>query len=215
MMEISQKKEKIDYSLNKKRLQKLLSFFDRDEEKAGKKYEEVRKLLIKKLEFQGSPTPESHADLCIDKVARQLADENLQLDENYKYYFLQVANFTLNDYWKSREHKKKETLDDKLPNELPFIDLRVKEKEKEAEELSEKERKIKFDCMKKCLDKLKEPDKNLIIDYYQLINDENNKEQRENLAKKYGISLKNLRVKIYRMKEKLKICEGNCLNNEV
>ena len=52
----------------------LLLFLDADRERAGEKYEELRRTLIRFFEWRGAPFPEEHADETLNRVARQAAE---------------------------------------------------------------------------------------------------------------------------------------------
>ena len=73
----------------------LLTALNPDPEQAGIKYEQIRRKIIRKLEFEGSSEPEEHADEVFNRVARRVT-EGEQLDaESPDDYFLQTAQFRL------------------------------------------------------------------------------------------------------------------------
>src|ERR671938_30866 len=51
---------------------KLLARLDPDRERAGEKYEELRRTLVKFFEWRGAPFPEDQADETFNRVARKL-----------------------------------------------------------------------------------------------------------------------------------------------
>src|SRR5256714_13254313 len=55
---------------------KLLNCLDADRERAGEKYEDLRRTLIKFFEWRGAPFPEEQTDETFNRVARKL-DEGI------------------------------------------------------------------------------------------------------------------------------------------
>ena len=53
---------------------RLLNSLDEDRERAGEKYEELRRTLIRFFEWRGAPFPEEHADEALNRVARRLGE---------------------------------------------------------------------------------------------------------------------------------------------
>src|SRR5919106_1366075 len=52
----------------------LLFSLDADRERAGEKYEDLRRTLIRFFEWRGSQFPEENADEALNRVARKLSD---------------------------------------------------------------------------------------------------------------------------------------------
>src|SRR5256885_4134102 len=55
---------------------KLLARLDPDRERAGEKYEDLRRTLIRFFEWRGAPFPEEQTDETFNRVARKL-DEGI------------------------------------------------------------------------------------------------------------------------------------------
>src|SRR5512134_1992159 len=68
---------------------RLLASLDADRERAGERYEDLRRTLVRFFEWRGAPFPEDHADETFDRVARRL-DEGITI-ENLGGYCYNVA----------------------------------------------------------------------------------------------------------------------------
>jgi DNA-directed RNA polymerase specialized sigma24 family protein len=65
-------------------------------------------------------------------------------------------------------------------------------------------------CLEHCLQKLPPPDRDLLLAYYQGTGSAKI-ENRQQLAARFGISLKTLRNKTSRLRSDLALCVRNCL----
>ena len=77
----------------------LLARLDRNQERAGQKYEHVRHALITFFESRGSASPEDHADDTINRVARRLVEGSEIPVDKLPGYFYGVARNVLKEYW--------------------------------------------------------------------------------------------------------------------
>src|SRR5437870_12644858 len=68
---------------------KFLACLDADGQRAGEKYEDLRRTLIRFFEWRGAPFPEEHADETFNRVARKLG-EGVQI-KNVGGYCYEVA----------------------------------------------------------------------------------------------------------------------------
>ena len=62
---------KKDWTLTKEAFERLLDSLDANRERAGEKYENVRRKLIEFFEARGSNSPADRADQTINRVARR------------------------------------------------------------------------------------------------------------------------------------------------
>ena len=62
--------------LNAPAFQRLLARLDADPARAGERYEDLRRTLVRFFEWRGAPFPDDHADETFDRVARRL-DEGI------------------------------------------------------------------------------------------------------------------------------------------
>src|SRR5438128_9619122 len=68
---------------------KLLDRLGADRQRAGEKYEDLRRTLTRFFEWRGAPFPEEHADETFNRVARKLG-EGVQI-KNVGGYCYEVA----------------------------------------------------------------------------------------------------------------------------
>lgn len=172
----------------------LLNRLDPNREKAGVKYEIIRRKLVRYFGWHGCPYPEEHADEAIDRVSRRAAEgEEIRDITNY---FYGVARLLFKETVKNQEKQQV------VLNELQRIG-----------DSPEDGRDIKRECLETCLAKLPEETRWMILKYHQ--EDKRVKiNTRKELAKRMNIPLNALRIRIYRLKELLEKCVEDCLKHE-
>src|SRR2546421_3106679 len=92
---------------------KLLAHLDPDGERAGEKYEDLRRTLIKFFEWRGAPFPEDHADETFNRVARKL-NEGIEI-KNVGGYCYEVARLVCLEVWKG-DDSRRESLEERHQN---------------------------------------------------------------------------------------------------
>lgn len=161
----------------------------------GAGYQLVRMKLIKYFEWQKCVAAEELADETIDRVARKVAQGH-QI-ENLMGYFYGVARLVFKEYERAQ-----------LRHQRAVADLlRSTEDVHDDDEAAIP----RLECYKKCLKELSETDSNLIVAYCQP-DGRPKTERRQDLATKLGIRRENLRLRAFRIREKLDICVADCLN---
>src|ERR1041385_2060224 len=78
--------------INQEQFDRLLGWLDPDREKAGLKYESIRKRLIKVFVCRGSKTPEELADQTINRVVRKLPEIQAEYVGEAGHYFCGVGS---------------------------------------------------------------------------------------------------------------------------
>ena len=165
----------------------LLAWLDSDRNKAGQKYEEIRRRLIKLFTCRGCPEAEDLADETINRVIKRLPEIEEQFTGEQIRYFYGVAN---------KVHL--ESLRRKPPVPPPVSPP--------DEELS-----AEIECLEKCISELRNEHRVLVIEYYQ--EDKRAKiDHRKKLAEKLGIAANALRIRAYRIRASLEICLRECLS---
>ena len=173
-------------------LERLLDRLDADPQRAGERYEHLRRGLIRFFDWRGSQQSETDADKTIDRVAKKL-DEGATIDEVYSYA-IGVARLVLLESFRSqvKEHRTSE----------PFVLPAVDEKDQESEQ--------RVNCFEECLAKLPTHKRELIVRYYQ--EDKRTKSNsRQHLAEQLGIPISRLRIQAHRIRERLEACIHDCL----
>jgi len=181
------------YSMTKEGFNHLLDWLDSDRAAAGEKYEKIRLMLIKFFSWRRVTDSEDLADEAINIVMSKLPG----IKESYKgdpaRYFLGVARNII----RKLPHPPPEV---PLPKDIPapfksFI---------ETEEFD-----LRFNCLKKCLEKLDTENRQMFVNYYR--KGVTGKKYREQLAENNQITYGNFRVKIYRIRRLLSECIEKCL----
>jgi len=169
----------------------LLGWLDPDRERAAEKYETIRNRLIKFFALKGFNNAEELADTTFDRVASKVG----QLVETYvgdpATYFLGVARFVIRETHRSRTH-----------DLMPVV---IAGNRDDSDQTTS--------CLEKCVRQLSEPDRDLILQFYQLKN-RSKVAMRAELAQSLGLSSNALRVRAYRIRRELQTCVEACLKKE-
>lgn len=174
---------------------KLLACLDADRERAGEKYEDLRRTLIKFFEWCGAPFPEDHADETLNRVARKLYEG--VVIKNISAYCYEVARLVCLEVWK-RDESRREPLGAVHQNRAS---------ENIAEEALERE--LLLGCLDECLDRFPDESRALIIEYYR--DDKRDRiERRKALAEALGLRREALANRAQRLRDKLEHCVTRC-----
>lgn len=165
----------------------LLAFLGATPEEAGRKYEEIRRRLVKIFASRGCPTPEELVDESIDRVARKAAELAFTYEGDPALYFYGVARRVYLESLKKR------------PAPAP-----------PPPSSSSQERQQELDCLDECMRSLPPAQRTLIYDYYR--EEKRAKiEQRRALAARLGIGVNALRIRAHRIRAELQSCVTACL----
>lgn len=175
-------------------LEKLLERLGGDAEK----YEALRLKLCRFFVWRGCTVVRADelADEALDRTAQKLADgvDVIKISA----YTLQVARFV----WLEFTRKNKElNFGDEMPEQSVEYDF-----VKEADE--------RIVCLRKCIVEIApdETERMTLIGYYDASAGEKIKDRRRRLAEQLGMKLNALKVKMFRLREKLEICIKDCAN---
>lgn len=190
---LSSKEESI---LTQQAFDKLLACFDSDRERAGEKYENLRRKLLKFFEWRACAVAALDlADETINRVARRIdGGETVHNLPNYAYG---VARMVYLERMKAL--KREEAAPQRITTETDPEDGHAKER---------------LECFETCLKKMSDESRELIVAYYQ----EQRRakiELRRELAARLGIPLNALRIRTHRIRTKLEECVGNCLQQSL
>ncbi len=187
------------WTLTQEALERLLATLDADRERAGQRYENMRRKLIEFFEARGSNSPADHADETINRVARRL-DEGESV-QDLSAYFYGVARLLLKETLRGRG---KEPIALDLAAE-PSIATDDEEYEQRRQE---EDRRLK--CFESCLSKLPAASRVLIVEYYR--EEKGVKiERRKQQANALNMSLNALRLRACRIRGELGECINTCV----
>jgi len=185
--------------LGKRDFEGLLERLDADRELAGRKYEGLRRKLIKFFEWNHCGAAEDLADQTLDRVARRLAREDVA---HVLPFTWGVAQYVRQE--SGRKMRREVALFD-LPEEFqPRPDEDV---ERDLHERLLDERRAR--CLDSCLRRLMPRQRELFLAYYAPCLDPSGSRQR--LAAEAGLTIRGLRVKVNRLREKLESCVSRCV----
>jgi DNA-directed RNA polymerase specialized sigma24 family protein len=175
---------------------RLLLSLDADRERAGEKYEDLRRTLIRFFEWRGAPFPEEHADEALNRVARRLA-EGVEV-RSVGAYCYEVARLIFLETTKGADGRKEPL--DSLKSDPAAADA--------AEASAEKERGLA--CLEECLRALPAESAELILEYYRH-EGRVQIERRKALAEGLGLRRDALANRAQRLRNKLEHCVSLCL----
>jgi DNA-directed RNA polymerase specialized sigma24 family protein len=175
---------------------RLLLSLDADRERAGERYEELRRTLIRFFEWRGAPFPEEHADEALNRVARRLA-EGVEV-RNVGAYCYEVARLLFLETTKGTGGRREPL--DSLKSEPAAPDV--------ADAAAEQEQRLA--CLEDCLRALPAESAELIKEYYRH-EGRARIERRKALAKGLGLRRDALANRAQRLRDKLEHCVSVCL----
>ena len=179
---------------------KLLARLDPDRERAGEKYEDLRRTLIKFFEWRGAPFPEDHADETLNRVARKL-DEGVEV-KNVGGYCYEVARRVCLEVRRGNDSRRDPLETD--PHNTASADAAD----------SALERELLLGCLEECLSRLPDESRALIVEYYQ--NEKRNRiGRRKALAEALGLRREALANRAQRLRDKLEQCVTRCFNKKI
>jgi hypothetical protein len=183
------------FTLNQNAWDKLLARLDDDRERAGERYEVLRRGLARFFRWRGCPFPDDHTDEVLDRIARKIDQGEAILDIHS--YATGVARFLL------KEILKEQVRDSSALNRF----------QTEAVNVNPQEEDHRLPSVRQCLRSLSLESQQLLIAYYQTDN-RDQVEERRRLAEKMGISPHALTMKVLRLRGKIEECVGRSQRRE-
>jgi DNA-directed RNA polymerase specialized sigma24 family protein len=184
-----------DSVLTQENFETLLAWLDVDREAAGKRYEEIRRKLIKIFTSRGCGVPEELADESIDRVIGKVTDLVSSYVGNPMLYFYGVAHKVHLEYLRSKPS-------------VPFPSALAIEAPEEVEAEQE------YECLENCIEQLTIKNRQLVLQYYR---DEKQAKinSRKALAEKLGIAVSALRIRAFRIRATLEKCVRTCMSQAI
>jgi DNA-directed RNA polymerase specialized sigma24 family protein len=183
-----QRSRKKDLALTQDAFDALLAWFDSNREQAGKKYEDIRRRLIKIFTSRGCLVAEDLADETINRVAGKVHELAANYTGDPALYFYGVAKRVFQEYL-----KKSATTPTPPPVELP--------ENIEHEHF----------CLERCIERLTPQNRDIVLSYYK--EERQAKiDYRKIIAEKLGITTTALRIRAHRIRLTLHECIVRCLN---
>ena len=189
----------MEASLTTETFTRLLNCLDTDRERAGEKYEDLRRTLIRFFEWRGAPYPEEHVDETFNRIARKL-DEGVEI-KNLSAYSYEVARLVFLETTKSADSRR-------ISLESAKVDPAASNM---TEEVAEKE--LRLMCLEDCLRTLPGESAELILEYYRY-EKRGQVERRRALAERFGLRRDALANRAQRLRDKLQYCVSICLRKK-
>lgn len=181
-------------------LDKLLLQLDADRERAGGKYESLRRRLITFFECRGCHGAEDCADDTINRVARRLDQGEIIHAADPIGYFLGVARNVAREQHAERERERRSL--DLFAQGAGQLDVSWP-----LESLTDGP----IECARRCLQTLLTADRALILAYYR--GDKRVKiANRQQLANRLGLAPNALRIRACRIRQRLETCMQTCID---
>jgi len=172
----------------------FLEWLDSDRARAAEKYEMIRQSLIQIFIWKKCFDAESLADETLDRVMLNVPGLRDTYKGNPSAYIHSVAKKLLAEQMSVRSVQ----LETPVPENPMKADIKT-------EKMS--------DCLDRCLANLSPYSRDLILDYYS--EDHSKKvSHRKDLAEKLGMSVGQLRVRMYRIRKTLEACIQACMGPE-
>jgi RNA polymerase sigma factor (sigma-70 family) len=188
-----------DSAIPPESFEEILAWLNPDRDVAATMYVQLRHDLAKMFLWGRCADPEGMTDEAFDRVGKKIHDVRPTYEGDPRLYFRAVANNLIKE-----NHKKIKTqlsIDD--------IDLPAPPTtETEDETVAEIE-----ECLQLCLQKLDTDKRELILAYYAK-EKQAKIDHRSELARKFGITVETLRVRVFRIRESLSQCIGRCLKRK-
>ncbi|HYR85062.1 MAG TPA: hypothetical protein VE422_13350 [Terriglobia bacterium] len=176
---------------------RFLLRLDSDRERAGERYEIIRRKLVKFFEWRDCPFPEDHADEVLRRTIDKFASDGEIRDPST--YCYGVARMILLEVRKSRAQE--QTAINSLLTPPPH-------------EEPDPQQERALGCLNECLKRLPGEELRLILAYYE--QERGAKvERRKQLAQELAIPLNTLRIRAHRMRERLEQCVQGCLRRSM
>ncbi len=169
---------------------RLLAWLDPDRDRAGERYERIRRKLILFFAARGFAFAEEMADECINRVMKKLPEIEQQYTGSPEDYFFGVAKFI------ALEWSRKDPPIEIPPGNGSSVEL--------EEPLA---------CLDRCLDHLPPSTRELVLEYYR--HEKRAKiDHHMALAQRLGIAVNALRIRAHRIRKHLEKCVLECLDKK-
>ncbi|HLL70417.1 MAG TPA: sigma-70 family RNA polymerase sigma factor [Pyrinomonadaceae bacterium] len=186
---------KKDRELTQNMLDKLLGWLDPDRERAGSRYEEIRRRLIKFFTCRGCYDAEDLADETISRVMFKVEELAPVYSGDPALYFYGVADKVQLEYFRNRKRgEAAHTTAAALPPVEP-------QDEEDAR---------RYECLDRCMSELPPNNRHFIVEYYR---EEKGAKiaNRKKLAEQLAVNLNVLRIRACRIRVSLEECVRQCL----
>jgi RNA polymerase sigma factor (sigma-70 family) len=172
--------------------EKLLNCLDQDRERAGEKYEDLRRVLTRYFEWRDLPFADDYVDETFNRVMKKLGD-GVEV-RSLTSYCHEVARLIFLETTRTLKPSR-----DSVEEQIAARDQTLEVEEKESN----------LQCLEQCLEALPAESARLILEYYDY--DERNQiERRREMAARLGVRRAALGNRAQRVRDKLEACVKAC-----
>jgi DNA-directed RNA polymerase specialized sigma24 family protein len=199
---LTQQIEREETPLTQVALTRLLEWLDDGADSGGEAYLEMRRRLVAYFDRRNRPAPDALADETFNRIGKTLEQYGSITTKPPARYCYVIARFVLlEDLRRTRLH-------------VPFDEVRgghaaewgrTADVDDEAAFTQER----RFECLDRCLLKLKPEQRDLIVDYYGQAQRQRIDRRRE-LAARLGITMNALGIRVCRIRGALETCVDSC-----
>jgi RNA polymerase sigma factor (sigma-70 family) len=177
-------------------LDEILAWFNPDRELAGCMYVDLRRDLVKIFAWNRCTDPEGMTDETFDRVAKKVGHLRNTFKGDPKLLFYGVARNLIREYQKKvKSYVAIEDID--LPGSPP-------------QEVEEESPDMRAECLRACLRELTSEKRDLILAYYAK-EKQAKIDDRTEMARRLGVAIETLRLRMYRIRATLEECIERCL----
>jgi DNA-directed RNA polymerase specialized sigma24 family protein len=183
----------INWQLSQASFERFLAVLDADRHAAAERYELLRSKLTSFFEWRGSRAPEEHADVVINRVIKKV-EQGEEVRDPHSYCY-GVARLVLLE--EQKRDVRAQAAHHEFHRVLPA-----------AEDASDLEGRVR--CLRRCLGELLPGQRELIQKYY---GEEGARriDGRRRLAEALGIGMNALRIRAFRLTDRLQSCVTGCV----
>src|SRR5579864_4414712 len=181
---------KTGWTLTREAFDNLLCWLSPDRDEAGRKYENIRRRLIRLFNCRGCTIPEELADDTMNRVIKIIQSKADEYSGDPILLFFGVAKNVFREWTRTR------------PLEPP--DLPIPEYDRNDRNL---------ECLEGCLEELPQRERNVITRYYE----QEGREKinlRQMIAAELGLDINALRIHACRIRKVLRNCVSACLDRK-
>ena len=167
---------------------RFLEALSPDEDEGGRRYISIHKRLVGFFSVKGISDPEKAADEVIKRAGRKIRG-GVDVPDVEKYC-LGIARNVAKEEWRHEQRKSKLF--------IRFIQGLANNTAEEVEKIEH--------VFKPCFEQLEEEDQELLVAYCQIPGDQSHAEHRLLLAERMGKTLRSIRTRVSRLRDKLAAC---------
>lgn len=182
-------------TLTKDDLDNLLEWLDADRERAGARYEQIRRGLVEVFYYKGCVGAEDLADITINRVSKKAPELKRTYVGDPARYFFGVAKRVHLEYRRQQQLLQltsRETV--AAPQHDPTVERTAR-------------------CLDECMGHLPPDKREMVIRYYHE-QKQAKIDSRKMLRQHLNVQANALRVRVYRIREKLEKCVRDCVERE-